>query len=182
MLETDHVATLAVLITDEFEACFQGLSERAASALLTLRSRRPMEISALGGIIGVAQPTATRLVDGLEKSGLVARDPRDGRSVVVRLTPRGRDLANRISKQRLTTVDRLMAPLSAEERSVFAAIAAKLLHGATHDRAHAQTTCRYCDHKRCKGPDCPVGRKATDVETAGNKFGQHEGDNDVDRA
>src|ERR1700733_9763531 len=46
----------------------------------------------LADCAGIAPPTATRVLDGLESSGLVSRDrsPTDRRTVLISLTPEGR--------------------------------------------------------------------------------------------
>ncbi|MGI9538607.1 MAG: MarR family winged helix-turn-helix transcriptional regulator [Miltoncostaeaceae bacterium] len=50
----------------------------------------------LGDELGVSRPNVTKLVDGLERSGLAERrrHPDDGRMVRAELTPGGRDLAD----------------------------------------------------------------------------------------
>jgi len=58
---------------------------------------KPMSVKALAEAAGVAQPTATRTLDALERAGVVERRPssEDRRSVEVRLTKRGRELIAR---------------------------------------------------------------------------------------
>jgi DNA-binding MarR family transcriptional regulator len=57
-------------------------------------------VGALAEGAGIAQPTATRMLDGLERQGIVERRPStaDRRSVEVELTARGRRLLNRKRK------------------------------------------------------------------------------------
>jgi DNA-binding MarR family transcriptional regulator len=54
-------------------------------------------IRALAEAAGVAPPTATRMLDGLDRDGLVTRTPSasDRRCVVVELTPVGREALQR---------------------------------------------------------------------------------------
>lgn len=54
-------------------------------------------VGAIAEAAGVAQPTATRMLDGLERQGVIERRPstEDRRSVTVNLTSRGRRLLNR---------------------------------------------------------------------------------------
>jgi DNA-binding MarR family transcriptional regulator len=65
-----------------------------------------MPVGALAEAAGVAQPTATRMLDGLEREGVVVRRPSDAdrRSVTVELTSRGRLLVRR--KQKLVDARR----------------------------------------------------------------------------
>jgi DNA-binding MarR family transcriptional regulator len=56
-----------------------------------------LPVGTLAAAAGIAQPTATRTLDGLERQGVVERRPstHDRRSVTVHLTPRGRRLLDR---------------------------------------------------------------------------------------
>lgn len=59
-----------------------------------------LPVGALADAAGIAQPTATRMLDGLERHGVIERRPseEDRRSVEVQLTARGRRLLNRKRK------------------------------------------------------------------------------------
>ncbi|HUF97550.1 MAG TPA: MarR family transcriptional regulator [Ilumatobacter sp.] len=65
----------------------------------------------------------TNRIDRLEERGLVERSPSttDRRSVVVRLTPAGRDLVDQVVTSHLEVEHRLLAVLSPRERELLAA-------------------------------------------------------------
>jgi DNA-binding MarR family transcriptional regulator len=65
----------------------------------------------------LARPTVTRLVDGLEREGLVRRRPDPGDRRVVRLaaTPRGRRLLERGRARRIRNLSRELAALPARD-------------------------------------------------------------------
>jgi DNA-binding MarR family transcriptional regulator len=71
----------------------RDISLTAASTLATLDRGGPCRLTDLAEIEGVAQPSMTTLVTGLERSGLAERRPSsaDGRVVLVALTPAGAD-------------------------------------------------------------------------------------------
>jgi DNA-binding MarR family transcriptional regulator len=73
-----------------FRHAQMGLSRSEASLLARLETG-PQRITALAEHEGLAQPTVTRLVKHMEKSGRVRRDraPQDGRIVLVSLTEDG---------------------------------------------------------------------------------------------
>jgi DNA-binding MarR family transcriptional regulator len=90
---------------DDFFAAVRRARGRAAQAVtpgaLTLAQfqllaaferEREMSVSELALAGGVATPTATRMLSGLERDGIVERHGSevDRRSVLVRLTPKGR--------------------------------------------------------------------------------------------
>jgi DNA-binding MarR family transcriptional regulator len=67
---------------------------------------------------GIAAPTATRLVDGLEKAGVLRRErsPSDRRTVLVSLTPNGRRRLRRKHQQLARERRRLYENLEPGER------------------------------------------------------------------
>src|SRR3954465_9785210 len=67
------------------------VSPGAFSALGALSAAGPLRPGDLAGREGVAAPTMTRIVAGLEEAGYVRRapDPQDGRAVLVDLTDAG---------------------------------------------------------------------------------------------
>lgn len=69
----------------------RDISLTAASALATLHRRGPCRLTELAEIEGVAQPSMTTLVTGLERAGYAERRPSadDGRVVLVALTGAG---------------------------------------------------------------------------------------------
>lgn len=77
---------------------------------------------------GVSRATMTGLVDGLERDGLVAREPHedDRRMLTVRLTPRGRETLEAILPGHFRYVARLMSGLSEEEQVELVGLLAKL--------------------------------------------------------
>ncbi len=70
------------------------VSPGAFSALATLSAAGPLRPGDLAVREGVAAPTMTRIVAGLQESGYVRRapDPQDGRAVLVDLTDAGAGL------------------------------------------------------------------------------------------
>jgi DNA-binding MarR family transcriptional regulator len=77
----------------------------------------PLAIGALAAAEGVAAPTMTRLVDGLEHDGYVRRrrDPADARGVLVEATPAGKRILTRGRAQRVQTLAAGLAALSDDE-------------------------------------------------------------------
>ncbi len=80
-----------------------GISPSRLSALSVVVFAGPLGIGELAAAEGVAAPTMTRLVDGLERDGLVGRgpDPDDRRGVLVRATPKGSRVLRRGRRRRV---------------------------------------------------------------------------------
>lgn len=86
--------------------------------LTQLREGEALPVCRLAEAAGIAPPTATRLVDGLERAGLLdrTRSRTDRRSVLVSLTDAGRETLERKDKElgkRRTTIYKRLKP---EER------------------------------------------------------------------
>src|SRR5437867_2564062 len=117
-----HSAAIHLLRRLRVEDKALGLSGPRASALSVIVFRGPITMSALAEAEQVRRPTITRLVDGLERRGLVRRvdDPSDGRVQLVAATAAGKRL---LQKGRARRVERLMQgvmQLSEEEQRVLA--------------------------------------------------------------
>jgi DNA-binding MarR family transcriptional regulator len=94
-----------------------GVSPSRLSALSVVVYAGPLAIGALASAEGVAAPTMTRLVDGLERDGLVRRrrDPADARGVLVEATAAGKRILTRGRAQRVETLAASLSALSADE-------------------------------------------------------------------
>lgn len=76
-------------------------------------------MSTLAGYLKVAAPTATALVNSLVKDGIVIRQPdsHDRRYVRLALSKEGKEMLTRTSKNREKAFDKLVASLSATDRT-----------------------------------------------------------------
>lgn len=85
--------------------------------LFVLLSDGPSHMGALAGSLGITLSSATGLVDKLVQGGLVERwpDPEDRRSVVCALSPKGRELAERLLQLRRSQWEEKLGDLSEEE-------------------------------------------------------------------
>jgi DNA-binding MarR family transcriptional regulator len=96
------------------------LQSNQLSAMSVLLNDGDMLMGELAAAERVQPPSMTRIVNGLEQSGFVARrpDPRDGRQCLVTLTPAGREvlLANRRRRDEWLTIR--IAELDPAEREV----------------------------------------------------------------
>lgn len=140
-VEPSSVETCLVMIKvvkevmQAFEAHFgrHGLSEGRFSVMMILlvhpeHSHSPSE---LADRAGVTRATMTGLLDGLERDGFVAREPHpsDRRTLVARLTERGRDFLHAMLPDHFRRVAGLMAPLSEDERQTLIHLMTKVHEG-----------------------------------------------------
>ena len=142
-------------------------SGSASAALVTLADSPDLSVTQLGQAIGLSQPAAARMVDGLVSRGLVERRPASGRAVAVRLTRAGRQAVAGLLQARSGVLGALIDELDPDEQVLLAGLLEKVLH-AVHGRAEQAgqapadllgvLLCRLCDRTACRedGAPCPV--------------------------
>lgn len=149
-----------------------GTSVSGAAALITLVSYPDLTVTELGARIGLSQPAAARMVDGLVAQGMVERRAGStGRSVSVHLTRRGRAVAGRAQRAREAELVQAVGRLAPDERTALTRALEQLLYGlyGLMDAPGAEhVVCRLCDRSAClgEGLPCPVGRAAHDARDA----------------
>lgn len=92
-------------------------------------------MSEVGARLGVTPRNVTKLVDGLEAEGLVAREPHptDRRATLLRLTGRGRIVCKEGMLANHAAASRLYQGLSEADRQHFARILLKLIDALAGD-------------------------------------------------
>ena len=105
-----------------------GLSPARFSVLATLRYDGPRRIGELARGEGVAQPTMTQSVQGLEAAGLVVRrpDPADRRSSTIELTSEGRALVRRARARKIAWIADVLADVEPHDLAALQRAAASL--------------------------------------------------------
>ncbi len=145
-----HEATRALLAAAdraarerERHAAEYGLSDAklALLAVLDCCSDGQACLYALGDQLGVTRPNVTKLVDGLERGGLVERRPHpaDGRMVQAYLTPEGTTLVREALPGRTERMERLWEPLDDDELAQLTRLLRRLA-AAAEQRPASQTT------------------------------------------
>ncbi len=87
------------LLRPDTTPCGQRISVTEAHAIAELHDRGPLTQQALAAALGLQKSTVSRLVDQLAADDLAARapNPSDHRSVLVELTPNGKQRASRLA-------------------------------------------------------------------------------------
>ena len=117
-----------------------GLTFESFSLIVTLRrSGPPYELNptALYRESLLSTGAITNRIDRVEREGLVKRlpDPNDRRGTIVRLTAKGRSLADRSIKLHFEALTETLSALNRAERDQLAALLSKLLLSAEQRRA-----------------------------------------------
>ena len=166
MLGANKLGALGAIVMNRTDAALDGLSPSAAALLSMLHFKPGLTATELAAIIGISQPAAVRLIDGLERQHLLTRGEPRGRVTPLTLTNAGRERSVSLQRRRLTTLDDLLLPLATAERRQFEIMLDRILTGATTSRAFARITCRLCEHDLCGPSVCPIGCRAAELERA----------------
>ncbi|MBA3366712.1 MAG: MarR family transcriptional regulator [Actinobacteria bacterium] len=112
-----HSAAIHLLRRVAREDVRSGLSAARLSALSVLVFAGPRSVGDLALVEQVQPPTMTRLVQGLERDGLVRREPstKDHRVVRILATPKGRRILQAARKRRVLQLAEGLATLNGGE-------------------------------------------------------------------
>ena len=106
-----------------------------------------MSPTRLAELVGRTTGGMTKVIDRLEREGLVRRrpDPTDGRGVRVTLTPKGRRTCDRAAASYVTGRERILAALTPQEITTIDASLRRLLEVFEHDRGAARVAVAAVD-------------------------------------
>jgi DNA-binding MarR family transcriptional regulator len=110
-------------------------------------------------VLGVTPSGAVRLVDRLERAGLVSRAPgSDGRSRSVQLTSSGRAAAATVGDARAAYLGGLVLALTPDEVHTLRGLLAKIMAAVVDRKDGGAWTCRLCDLGACRRAEgeCPA--------------------------
>ncbi|WP_174802182.1 MarR family winged helix-turn-helix transcriptional regulator [Martelella limonii] len=126
-ISADRLGFLLSDVTRFFRAAFEreiaraglGITAGEARALVRIAARKGARQSEIAVELGIEPMTLSRYVDGLERSGLVARraDPDDRRAKCVETTDAADAVLDQIRALSDTLIERLEAGLDAAEKA-----------------------------------------------------------------
>lgn len=155
---TNLLGALALAVTDRIETRMRETLDRsgeAAAALIVLGYVPGISIEVLRQVLKLSHPGTVRLIDRLEKDGVVARRKADdGRTVALHLTPKGDALRDRLMERRLDALESTLEGLTAEERRIFGNLLAKVLKSIPETEIDKHHICRLCSARLCSS--CPI--------------------------
>ena len=135
--ELSRDAFLAVVrvqdrLAGDFQRLFkaQGLTQAQLNVLrILIGAKQPIPCQLVGERLIQRVPDVTRLLDRMEKVGLVqrSRSAADRRVVLVTMTPEGRRRSNRLAAPTLALHEKQMQGLSASELRQLESLLSKLL-------------------------------------------------------
>ena len=160
----NRLGALALVLADRAAnavAEASGHADSTAAALSALHHFLDApSIELLRQVLGLTHSATVRLVDRLERDGLVRRRPGpDARSTAVSLTAAGHRAATRVTTARAEVLADAVTTLTAEDRSHLDRIVGHLLTSMKRDYGATRWICRMCDTTACglERGECPLG-------------------------
>jgi DNA-binding MarR family transcriptional regulator len=159
------LGALALVVTDELSRTVTAVATDATSATdaATLSALAQFldgaTLDRVHQVLGVTPSGAVRLVDRLQRAGLVAREPgTDGRSRAVRLTATGREAAEKIGAARSAYLAGLVDGLAPEQVDALRGLLAPVMARVVQHKDGGAWTCRLCDLAACRRSEgeCPA--------------------------
>ncbi|GHJ41609.1 MarR family winged helix-turn-helix transcriptional regulator [Streptomyces sp. TS71-3] len=134
-------------------------SRSGAAALVVLAGAPGVSVTELGRRIQLSQSAATRMVENLEKQGLVSRKSSWANWVGLHLTELGTRAAQELLGARRQALATAVSTLDEDEQRQLDTLLGKLLAELCHEPGDADRLCRLCDRLACVAQDavCPVG-------------------------
>lgn len=132
--------------------------EPDSTVLLAVHAHSGASIGEIAAMVRLTHSGAVRAVDRLQSAGDVLRaQGADRRNVSLRLTERGRALAERILLDQMSAIEARLKRLSPSDTQRLEVILCQLLDGVAEDRTQAWRLCGNCDHSICERSQCVVG-------------------------
>lgn len=105
-----------------------GVSTPRSRLVVEVARSQPVRLTELAHAVGIAQGTASTLVDGLVREGLLERTPSadDRRSVLLNVTPSGESLARDWVRSYERAAEELFAPFDGDELATLAEMLRRL--------------------------------------------------------
>ena len=168
------LGALALAVADRTSDAVGGAARQSETAAIALSAMHQFlddpSVDQLRRVLGLTPSGTVRLVDRLQEAGYVTRRPgRDGRSVALRLTARGRRAAQRVAAARGDVLADALSTLDADEREALDALLSRVLAGLIRGPGAVRWMCRLCDMTACgrSSGRCPVANAARERFAAG---------------
>lgn len=154
------LGALSLAIVDRMRAATEhdlGYGGEAPAALATIGHGPGQSNDALRQALGLTHSGTVRLIDRLQKEGLVERRPgRNKRTVALFLTASGEAARVQLLRKRGESLDPLIGLLSFEEVAALDVLLERMLKHIPTAPTDAYHICRLCNEVACG--DCPMDR------------------------
>jgi DNA-binding MarR family transcriptional regulator len=149
-----------------------GPANDAAALSALLHFLESPSVDLLRRVLGLTSSGTVRLVDRLERDGLVRRrGGKDGRVTTIELTAAGRRAAERVAHSRGEVLESALGALDTRQRATLDDLLGRILVGLIPHPGPNGWMCRLCDTDACGREQgrCPVANATGHLEKAGER-------------
>ncbi|WP_259399047.1 MarR family winged helix-turn-helix transcriptional regulator [Pseudoalteromonas sp. SG41-6] len=155
------IGTFATSVATDIEKQIAELGGRSLSheaALVTINNHPNETIDMLSKVLGLTHSGAVRLINTLEKEGLVERKKsvNDARSVVLCVTGKGSCRVESILSNRETVTSKILENFTDEQQASFLSLIEIALGNFSNEQIEARKICKLCNEGVCRKQGCPV--------------------------
>lgn len=144
---------------DEAVVDAAGLSSSACYAIVTIGSEPGSSIETLRHFLDVEHSSLVRLLNGLEKKGLILRSKSDGndkRTVRIDLSPEGETCFTKILDARHSVLNKAVGNLGEHDKEMLFRLISRMMPVVVKPGDDQHYVCRLCDLELCPQEICPV--------------------------
>ena len=160
------VVAAAVALTDLLGVTTRNatkLPSPDAEALLIIGQWPGGSIQSLIAAVSVTQSATVRLVDRLEKLGLICRKQATGaHATLLYPTTKGSNLVRKALARRREILNQVLGKFSESENQTLRDCATSVLKDTTNSGGDGDRICRFCCETECPDSTCPVFAKQMD--------------------
>lgn len=134
-----------------------GMAGKAPAALVTIGHNYGESVDFLSRLLQLSHSGCVRLVDKLHQNAWVERRPgKDGRSLSLYLTAKGRERKRQVLRARREAVGTVFEALNEAQQRQFVELLEVMLQAMTCSKFEADVICRLCEEQVCVQSRCPV--------------------------
>ena len=155
------LGAFATTVSDAIEQKIDAFGARNISheiALITVYNHPDESIDVLRRVLNLSPSGAVKLVNVLEKEGLMIRckDKIDARITGLQITEKGKKRVVKILSARDSILSNVVRSLTKDQIKVLLPIIELMMRSMTTDQSSARRICKMCNEDVCRNRGCPV--------------------------
>ncbi|MEM9332648.1 MAG: MarR family winged helix-turn-helix transcriptional regulator [Pseudomonadota bacterium] len=155
------LAAFARALSDKIDVAWTeatGRTNAACYAINQIGCEPGSSIKTLSGMLDIEHSSLVRLLDHLERDGLIERvnDPVDKRGKRIFLSPKGEDMLTGMINARRRVIEPMTGLLEDDELNVLHRLIEKLIPAVVVGGDDQHYVCRICELEICPQEMCPV--------------------------
>ena len=155
------IGAFACGLSDKIDRAWTAVTGRGVTtcyAINQIGSEPGSSIKTLTGMLSIEHSSLVRLLDGLERDGLIERraDPEDRRGKKIYLSPEGEELLTKMLNARRRILQPMTGTLDDNEMQILFDLIGKMIPTVVNGGDDQHFVCRVCELEMCPQEFCAV--------------------------